>query len=216
MVKAIRRSFVVGALTLAALLLIFPEEAGSRIAFYTETLLPGSSRYEASDRAWSYPLDNLMKAFTAPNWVLGNGIGLASLGRQYVSKILKQPAPELWMEEGFGVLIVELGVAAPFLWLLWSGALLYFSWKVVRRLRETRLFPVGFAIFWYAALLLLFHTWGGLSIYQNYVNNAYLWLLVGVLFRLPDLLGKADSLNTQSSLKANEANLSSVPQASEI
>ena len=216
MVKAIRRSFVVGALALAALLLIFPEQAGSRIAFYTETLLPGSSRYEASDRAWSYPLENLMKAFTAPNWVLGNGIGLASLGRQYVSKILRQPAPELWMEEGFGVLIVELGIVAPFLWLLWSGALLYFSWKVVRRLRETRLFPVGFAIFWYTMLMLLFHTWGGLSIYQNYVNNAYLWLLVGVLFRLPDLLGKADFLNRQGSLKANEANLSSVPEVSEI
>jgi hypothetical protein len=31
-------------------------------------------------------------------------------------------------------------------------------------------------------------TYGGLAPYQNYVNNAYLWLLVGVLFRLPDLL----------------------------
>ncbi len=28
----------------------------------------------------------------------------------------------------------------------------------------------------------------GLSPYQNYICNAYLWLLVGILFRLPDLL----------------------------
>jgi hypothetical protein len=27
--------------------------------------------------------------------------------------------------------------------------------------------------------------------YQNYVSNAYLWLLIGILFRLPDLLVNA-------------------------
>lgn len=187
LLKAIRRSAIVAALALAALLLIFPEQAGSRIAFYTQTLSPESSAYEGTWRGIGYPLENLMKAFTAPNWVLGNGIGVASLGRQYVAEVLKQPPPEVWMEEGFGVLIVELGIVAPFLWLLWSGALLYFCWRVVRDLRETRFFPLAFAIFWYASLLLIFLTWGGLSVFQNYINNAYLWILVGVLFRLPDL-----------------------------
>jgi len=36
--------------------------------------------------------------------------------------------------------------------------------------------------------LLVPQTFGGLFSYQNYVCNAYLWLLVGMLFRLPDLL----------------------------
>lgn len=188
LVKVIRRTFIVSALALAATCLIFPEEAGSRIAFYTETLLPSSSSYELTTRGWDYPLQNLMLAFTNPNWVLGNGMGVASLGRQYVAKLLKHPMPEEWVEEGFGVLIVELGIVAPFLWILWAGALVYSSWKVVLRLRGTRLFPVAFAICWYGFLLLFPMTWGGLSLYQNFVNNAYLWLLIGILFRLPGVL----------------------------
>jgi hypothetical protein len=194
LVKAIRRSVIVSVLGLAAILLVFPEQAGTRIAFYTQTLSPESSAYEGTWRGFGYPLKNLTEAFTAPNWMLGNGIGLASLGRQYVAEIVKQPPPNLWVEEGFGVLIVELGIVAPFLWLLWSGALIYYCWKVVRGLRGTRFFPVALAITWYALLLLVFLTWGGLSIYQNYINNAYLWLLVGVLFRLPDLLQNTRSV----------------------
>jgi hypothetical protein len=202
LVKAIRRSAVVGALGLAAILLIFPEQAGTRVAFYTETLMPGSSAYEGTWRSVGYPLENLTDAFTAPNWILGNGIGVASLGRQYVAEILKQPAPNLWVEEGFGVLIVELGIVAPFLWLVWTGVLLYFSWKMVRKVRGTRLFPIAFAIFWYALLLLIFLTWSGLSIYQDYINNAYLWILVGILFRLPDVLRSTTSLAVPTPMEA--------------
>jgi hypothetical protein len=55
------------------------------------------------------------------------------------------------------------------------------------RLRQTRFFPIAFAIFWFAFLLLYPMTFGGLSAYQNYVNNVYLWLLVGILFRLPEI-----------------------------
>lgn len=197
LVKAIRRTAIVATLGLAAMLVIFPEQAGTRVAFYTQTLMPSSSAYEGTWRGLGYPMENLELAFTAPNWVLGNGIGLASLGRQYVAEVLKQPQPNLWVEEGFGVLIVELGIVAPFLWLLWSGVLLYFCWKVLRTLRGTRFSPLAFAIFWYAMLLLIFLTWGGISTYQDYINNAYLWVLIGILFRLPDLLQ-----NTPSALVA--------------
>lgn len=193
MMKAIRRSVVVGTLGLAAVLLIFPEQAASRIAFYSETLMPNSSAYEGTTRNWDYPLRNLMLSFDQPNWLLGNGLGVASLGRQYVGKILGQPAPNVWVEEGFGVLIVEMGVVGPFLWILWAGALCYSSWKLIRRLRGTRFFPIAFAVFWYAFLLLFIFTWGGLSVYQNYINNAYLWLLLGILYRLPELQASASS-----------------------
>jgi hypothetical protein len=188
LIKAVRRSFIVAALGLAVILMIFPSEAGSRIAFYTETLNPNSSAYEVRDRSWDYPIANLMGAFTRPNWVLGNGIGTASLGTQYVSKALGERAPDLWVEEGYGQLIIEMGIIAPFLWLLWTGALLYYAWGVVRRLRQTRFFPIAFAIFWYSFLLLYPFTYGGLSPYQNFVCNAYFWLMVGILFRLPEIL----------------------------
>jgi hypothetical protein len=191
LVRAMRRSFIVGALALAAIILLFPKDAGSRMAYYAETLNPNSSTYEAGYRAWDYPITNLEQAFAEPNWVLGNGIGTASLGAQYVAKLIRQRGPELWVEEGYGVLIVEMGIIAPFLWILWTGALLYYSWKIVRRLRGTRLFPIAIAIFWYALLLLYPMTFGSLSSYQNYICNAYLWLLVGILFRLPELLGQS-------------------------
>jgi hypothetical protein len=197
LVKAIRRSFIVAALGFALIFMVFPEEAGSRIAFYSETLLPSSSAYELSHRTWDYPIQNLMGAFNSPNWLFGNGIGTASLGGQYVAKLLGQKQLELWVEEGYGVLIVEMGILAPFLWLLWTGALLYYSWRVVRKLRQTRFFPLGFAIFWYSFVLLYPMTYGGINPYENYVNNAYLWLLIGVLFRLPDILATpADSIVT--------------------
>ena len=202
LVKAIRRSVIVGALGLAAILVLFPQQAGTRIAFYTQTLSPESSAYEANWRGFGYPMKNLMLAFTIPHWQLGNGIGVASLGRQYVAEILKEPPPNLWVEEGFGVLIVELGVIAPFLWLFWSGALVYYCWKIVRSLRGSRFFPVALAITWYALLLLIFFTWTGLSMYQNYIDNAYLWILVGVLFRLPDLLQNTSSIVIPASLQA--------------
>ena len=189
--KAIRRSFIGAVLGLTAIILIFPTEVASRLAFYEETLLPTSSAYEAGYRSWEYPIRNLMLAFTNQNWVMGNGIGLASLGSQYVSKLLGQPPFSLWVEEGYGQLIIEMGIVAPFLWVAWTAALLYYMLQVLRGLRQTRFFPIAFAIFWYAFLLLYPLTFGGLAPYQNYVNNAYLWLLVGIFFALPQVLATA-------------------------
>jgi hypothetical protein len=194
MIKTIRRSVVVGVMGLALIVLLFPQEAGSRIAYYAETLLPSSSAYQAGNRMWDYPIANLLAVFNGPNWLLGNGIGTASLGIQYVAKLIGQPTPNLWVEEGYGVLIVEMGIIAPFLWILWTAALLYHGWGVVRRLRQTRFFPIAFAIFWFAFLLLYPMTFGGLSAYQNFIDNAYLWFLVGILFRLPEIQATTPNL----------------------
>ena len=197
MVTAIRRSFIVATLSLAAIVMVFPAEAGSRIAFYVETLLPSSSAYQLGNRSWAYPIYNLELAFTNPNWIMGNGIGTGSLGTQYVAKILKTRLKTVNVEEGFGLLIVEMGILAPFLWIFWSASLMYHSWKVVRGLRETRFFPIAFAILWYSFLLLFLMTYGSLAAYQNYVGNMYLWLLVGILFKLPSILATSPvPLNT--------------------
>ena len=187
MLKAIRRVFIVSALGLTAILLIFPEEAAPRIAFYMETLNPKSSAFEVGSRTWDYPMGGLISAIEQPHWLAGNGIGTASLGGQYVAKILHQPPIPVWVEEGYGQMILEMGFAAPLLWILWTAALLVYGWRVVRRLRSTRFFPIGFAILWYAFLLLYPFTYGGLAPYQNFVDNAYLWLTVGILFKLPAL-----------------------------
>ncbi|MGA7027586.1 MAG: hypothetical protein WBY24_02980, partial [Candidatus Acidiferrales bacterium] len=43
------------------------------------------------------------------------------------------------------------------------------------------------SILWYTFLLLYPFTYGGLAPYQNFLDNAYLWLIVGILFKLPQL-----------------------------
>lgn len=202
MMKALRRSAIVGALGLASLLLLFPQEAASRLEYYTETLLPSGSSYQLENRTWDYPLQNFLDAFNRPNWLLGNGIGTASLGGQYVAKAIGSPVLTLAVEEGFGSLIVEMGIIAPFLWILWTGSLLYYSWKVMWPMRQKRFFPIALAIFWYAFLLLYPMTYSGLPSYQNYVDNVYFWLSVGILFRLPEI-------------QASTPNLFPVPSASQ-
>jgi hypothetical protein len=144
-------------------------------------------------RVWDYPVQNFVSAFSQPNWGVGNGIGTASLGTQYVAMLTGTPGPGVGVEEGYGNMIVEMGVVAPFLWILWTAFLLYYSWKVIRRLRETRFFPIALAIGWYAFVLLYLWTFASMAGYENYICNAFLWLLVGILFRLPDLLVNAPS-----------------------
>ena len=119
-------------------------------------------------------MGGLISAIEQPHWLVGNGLGTASLGGQYVAKFLHQPEIPVWVEEGYGQMILEMGFAAPFLWILWTAALLVYSWRVVRRLRQTRFFPIAFAIFWYMFLLLYPFTYGGLAPYQNFLDNAYL------------------------------------------
>jgi len=80
-----------------------------------------------------------------------------------------------------------MGVLGPILWLDWTIPLVISGLAVVRRLRKTHRFALGFALWWFVFFLLIPLTAGVLSAYQNYVNSAYVWLTVGVLFRLPEL-----------------------------
>jgi hypothetical protein len=187
LVKAIRRSLIFASLGLAAFILLFPAAAGSRLSFYSQTLLPSSSAYELGARSWTYPMEQLGRALSAPHSIVGNGTGTATLGMQYVSEILKAPTPDVAVEEGMGQLIAEMGILAPILWILLGVAILHACWKVARSLKETRFFPIGVAIVWYVFILLFALTYLSIDAYQNYVNNAFCWLLIGILFRLPDL-----------------------------
>jgi len=91
------------------------------------------------------------------------------------------------VESGYGTLVVEMGVMGLLLWLVMSLAILFSTWKVVKKLRGSPLFPVAFVIFWYAFYLLYPSTFAGMAAYEDFLLNAYLWLLLGVLFRLPNL-----------------------------
>jgi hypothetical protein len=201
LMKTIRTAAIVAALGFTLVFILFPEEIAPRMAFYSETLNPSSQAYEGSHRAWSYPIQNLLAAFDDRNWVLGNGIGTASLGGQYVAKLIGKHQLEIWVEEGYGVLIIEMGIIAPFLWFAWTGALVYSAWGVAKRLRQTRFFPIAFAFFWYILMLLYPWTYGGISAYENFVCNMYLWMWVGILFRLPEIQETTPSYYETASFK---------------
>jgi len=89
------------------------------------------------------------------------------------------------VESGFGGLVLEMGVMGLALWFVMSFAIVVSAWRVVKVLRGSPWFPLAFVIFWYAGLLLFPLTFNGLQPYQDFVLNAYLWLLLGIMFRLP-------------------------------
>jgi hypothetical protein len=188
--KAIRLAATFAAIGIIFAVTFFPEAVQARWAFYAETLSPLSNTSELQYRAWEYPLLNLKSIFDQPNWQFGNGVGVGSLGVQYVSRLVNVPPLYVGSESGYGLLIAEFGVLGPIIWTIWTVALFISAWKVVRKLRQTPLFPIGFAIFWFAFMLLGPFTFYGLNGYQNYFTNAYLWLTLGMLFRLPSLLAE--------------------------
>ena len=185
--RTVQRAALGISLGLALLFFAFPEALLSRVAFYTETLSPSSSVNELQFRTWDYPVNNFLGAFGYERWPYGYGIGTLSLGTQYVARIFHVKPPITGVESGFGTIVLEMGVGGLILWFVMSFAILFSAWRVVKKLRGSPWFPLSFVIFWYAGLLFLPMTFSGMQPYQDFVLNAYLWLLLGILFRLPTL-----------------------------
>jgi hypothetical protein len=196
MSKAITLIAVVAAIGILAAAEFSPDAIRARWALYTETLSPTSSKSELAFRVWEYPVIGIESVFEQRNWQWGNGIGTLSLGRQYVYKLTGAPMLPVGAETGYGQLILEFGIIGPVLWTALTVSLLIAAWKVVRKLKRTPLFPIGFAIFWFAFMLLVLYTFYGLNAYQNYMTCAYLWLTIGMLFRLPGLLAEQQAAAT--------------------
>jgi hypothetical protein len=185
--KTLQRAALGITLGMVLLFWLFPEGFVNRLKVYSETLDPRSPKNELLHRTRDYPLENLIGAFDNPRWPYGFGIGTASLGGQYVTRIFQVSISTEPVESGFGCLVLEMGIVGLVLWLVMSAAVLISAWKVVRQLRGSPWFPLAFMIFFYAFLLLLPFTFQGIQAYQDFVLNAYLWLLLGILFRLPKL-----------------------------
>lgn len=185
--RNVQRAALGVGLAVVILLATFPEALLSRVAFYTETLSPSSSASQLQNRTWDYPIKNFLGAFGYERWPYGYGIGTLSLGTQYVAHIFHAKPPTVGVESGFGTIVLEMGVSGLVLWFVMSFAILISAWHVVKKLRGSPWFPLAFVIFWYAGLLLLPITFNGMQPYQDFVLNAYLWLLLGILFRLPSI-----------------------------
>ncbi len=185
--RTVQRAALGVGLAVVILLATFPEALLSRVAFYSETLSPSSTASELQHRTWDYPVRNFLGAFGYERWAYGYGIGTASLGIQYVTRIFHAKPPTPGVESGFGGIVLEMGVGGLILWFVMSFAILISAWRVVKKLKGSPWFPLAFVIFWYAGLLLFPLTFNGLQPYQDFVLNAYFWLLLGILFRLPSI-----------------------------
>jgi len=64
------------------------------------------------------------------------------------------------------------------------------EWSLLRRLRGNALYPVALVIAWFSFVLLFPGMASGLTGYENFVINAYFWILLGVLFSLPAISGQ--------------------------
>jgi hypothetical protein len=203
--RTLRRLLLLGAAGVACLAFFFPTALASRWAFYSETLTPNSQGSELHNRLWAYPLLNFQIATSSSDSLFGRGLGTASLGTQYVTRFFHAPPPGLPVENGYGQMLLEMGIPGLLLWIIFSSAVVLSCWSVVKRLRHTPLYAIGFGIFWYALLVLFPLTYVGLSTYQNFVVTAFLWILIGVLFRLPMLLNPTPApliVATQSNPRA--------------
>jgi len=185
--KGVQRAALAVAGAIVLLFMIFPDALLSRVAIYRETLDPNSRTSEIGNRTWDYPMTNFLAAFTYPRWVEGYGIGTTALGGQYVARFFKVVPPVVGVESGFGTLVVEMGIGGLILWIIMAATIALTSWRVVKKLKGSPLLPIAFAIFWYAFVLLFPSTYAGIQAYEDYLLSCYLWLMLGILFRLPTL-----------------------------
>jgi hypothetical protein len=185
--RGIQRAALGIGLGMALLFYAYPDALLSRLSIYEETLMPNSPTSELMNRSWDYPVRNFLGAFTYDRWPYGYGIGTTGLGGQYVARIFNAKPLGVGVESGYGTLVVEMGIGGLVLWLVMSLAITVSAWKVVKKLKGSPWFPLGFVIFWYALFLLFPATFGGMQPYEDFLLNAYFWLLLGVLFRLPTL-----------------------------
>lgn len=185
--RSIQRVALLGGLMIMVLAMIFPEQVSSRFAIYSETLSPYSTASELAYRTRDYPLRNFLNSFTTPRWPYGYGIGTASLGIQYVARILKQPGTGVGVENGYGQLVIEMGAVGLLLWIFLGISIALSAWKVVKSLRGSPWFPLAFVIFWLVFMVFFPMGYNSLTFYQDFLVNAYLWILLGVLYRLPKI-----------------------------
>ena len=187
MFRGIQQTALSIGLGMVLLFYAFPDALLSRLSIYEETLMPNSPTSELMHRSWDYPVRNFLGAFNYDRWPYGYGIGTASLGTQYVARLLNAKPLGVGVESGYGTLVVEMGICGLVLWIVMSLAITISAWKVVKKLKGSHWFPLSFVIFWYGLFLLFPQTFGGMQPYEDFLLNAYFWLLLGMLFRLPIL-----------------------------
>jgi hypothetical protein len=199
---ALGRAGMMAALGLGAIFLfsaLVPDLFTSRLAWYTQTLDPRSSENEWSFRWDSYGGDT--RRGIDIGGLIGQGTGSESLGKQYLYGDSEgAPAGSYQVEGGYASIAVEWGAVGLALWTLWTLAWLYRQWRCIRAAPSGKLRAMGLVLWGWMIFFLIIGFFGGLQGYQNYIPNAYFWLLSGVIFGLPQLAASAEEKLPQGGL----------------
>jgi hypothetical protein len=184
-------SAVAALLVLAALV---PGLIGGRQDFYSQTLLPTSAANEWEFR-WSAYTQNTLVGLDLGGW-LGQGTGEGTLGKQYLYGGSEASPEGLYaVEGGYATVAQEWGGIGLLLWSIWTVAWIARLRRAVSLSRPDDLAAAGLVMLSWIVLFLVVLFFSGFQVFQNYLSNAYFWLLSGVLFALPDAAGhsKAES-----------------------
>jgi hypothetical protein len=190
------RAGMVVALGLGAIFLfsaLVPDLFTSRLDWYTQTLDPRSSENEWSFRWDSYGGDT--RRGIDIGGLVGQGTGSESLGKQYLyGDSAAIPVGSYQVEGGYASIAVEWGAVGLALWILWTLAWLYRQWRCIRAAPSGSLRAMALVLWGWMIFFLIIGFFGGLQGYQNYIPNAYFWLLSGVIFGLPQLASSSEKL----------------------
>ncbi len=181
------RLTLVSALGLYLMSVFFPLPFQAVYGFYDATINPNSQYSEMGTRPGAY-WDGVVNAYEASG-LIGHGTGTNSLGLQYITyyETGEETAGDYHTEGGYSTVLWEWGVVGLFLWLSWSIMLIVKLVQTVRTLRFTPYYWIGVAVTLYSFILLFLWFYLGMQVYQQYVAQAFLWFLVGLVFRLPRL-----------------------------
>lgn len=176
---------IAGGVALAAMLLaaLLPSLVGDRFTWYSETLDPRSGYNEWATRIHGY-VENTFGGLDIGGWV-GRGTGTESLGKQYLSGDPNTVRGLYQVEGGYAAVAVEMGAIGLALWLAWSIAWVGRQWRSIRAARGRHAAASGFVLFGWMLSFLFVGFVLGLQLFQNFVTNAYFWLLSGVIFAIP-------------------------------
>jgi hypothetical protein len=179
------RVAVIAVASLVVLATFQPILFHSRLLWYQATLDPWSQENEWASRWNAYSADTLRGVVLGG--LIGQGTGQESLGKQYLyGGSDRSPVGLYQIEGGYAAVGVEWGVMGLILWIGWSLAWARRQWRAMRLSRGSPQATAGLVLFSWVLFFLFFNFFGGLQGFQNYVANAYFWLLSGVTFALPE------------------------------
>ena len=173
------------ALAMAAaglLVLVAPTQAANQVSFYAQSLNPTSEKSEW-DWRWAAYTEGITLGIQKSSW-LGRGAGTHSVGLQYLlggsANSVKAVGYEV--ESGWGAVAIELGKIGLALWVIWS---IVWSRRLMASLKALRGQPdaqaaLPLVAYVLLALFVLFFT--GYQSFQNYIVNANIWLMSGIVF----------------------------------